>query len=244
MGWRVLTAIFCLVMAPADVRALTGNQYDLHDDLRSWTCTADDHGWSTGDVVLLSHLVDGAWTNEGATCAALPLLSRCPDAAAVPENARVTQEYKTSDGSYTFGVYYECASGFAWLSGERGRLTQCKDRAWTHILDICTEECPDSPVKDCLDVHNLGFRESKLYRLESDAGIYKVSARRPVCYKLALMGRYLCIRNRSKVIYSTQTLTTYAGKYKHTLGPYTRFKAESSTFDIKWKDRVVFPIRF
>lgn len=117
---------------------------------------------------------------------------------------------------------------------------------------FCLSECPDSPVKDCLDVHNLGFRESKLYRLESDAGIYEVSARRPVCYKLALMGRYLCIRNvyayiytnRSKVIYSTQTLTTYVGKYKHTLGPYTRFKAESSTFDIKWKDRVVFPIRF
>lgn len=43
---------------------------------------------------------------------------------------------------------------------------------------FCLSECPDSPVKDCLAVHNLGFRENKLYRLENDEGIYEVSAQR------------------------------------------------------------------
>ncbi|XP_042893738.1 uncharacterized protein LOC122267696 [Penaeus japonicus] len=173
MGGWVAAALFCLVVVTTGVQGLTGNQYDLYDHLRSWTCPADEEVWSTGDAVLLSHFADGAWTNEDATCAAPATLTRCSDAAPVPDHSEVKKEYKTTDGSYTFGVFYECASGFAWLSGARGKLTQCKNGKWTTIFDVCTEECPIKSARDCADVHQFGFRETKMYRLTGDEGSYE-----------------------------------------------------------------------
>lgn len=38
-----------------------------------------------------------------------------------------------------FALYYVCMNRRLWLSGRKGRLSQCLNGTWTSILDECAE---------------------------------------------------------------------------------------------------------
>ncbi|XP_068207773.1 uncharacterized protein [Palaemon carinicauda] len=65
------------------------------------------------------------------------------------------------DGLPDFVRSYKCKDGWFWQSGRRTRHSQCFNGKWTHILDLCLEECDDCPYpRDCTDVSRMGFNES------------------------------------------------------------------------------------
>ncbi|XP_042858605.1 uncharacterized protein LOC122244698, partial [Penaeus japonicus] len=60
-------------------------------------------------------------------------------------------------------VFFQCPEGKAFISGEEGQLSQCRQGTWTPVLDKCDQDCP--VIRDCEAVYELGFNTSGNYRI-------------------------------------------------------------------------------
>ncbi|KAK4308003.1 hypothetical protein Pmani_020278 [Petrolisthes manimaculis] len=75
-----------------------------------------------------------------------------------------TLDDTTQQDITTLAVHYTCNAPMAWLSGMKGRVSQCMEQGWSDILDLCDEDC-DLP-RDCSMVHDLGLEtEGKTFQV-------------------------------------------------------------------------------
>lgn len=66
-------------------------------------------------------------------------VQECPSAAEVPPHATVKATFPSGTSNHGYSKYFECDSGYEWLSGLPGRSCDCIEDQWTPITDVCDE---------------------------------------------------------------------------------------------------------
>ncbi|XP_042211341.1 uncharacterized protein LOC121858775 isoform X2 [Homarus americanus] len=128
-------------------------------NLSVWLCGSPSY-FNTGGRVHLSDCPANE-IDDGQACSTYTVdsgttpLTTCTVAMTPPFNS---VEIKDFDG---VAKYFDCIENMEWLSGRKGRISQCFRDAWTPIYDICDEAC--SMPRDCAEIDKLRLPGYNMY---------------------------------------------------------------------------------
>ncbi|XP_069975785.1 uncharacterized protein [Penaeus vannamei] len=149
----LLTAAAALLTFLKGTAAAPPTQYDPHDDLRAWVCETAGEAFPAGGRILMARPGTSSWEAPPACEASNEVHPSCDTAAPTVPGMGVGATFSS------VGVYLECSdSSKSLLSGLPGAVSECLKGEWTHVSDLCVEEC-ESP-RDCAWVAQEGFTDA------------------------------------------------------------------------------------